>query len=554
MGFDQSKFASVGAHSANTPNLFSYKTDDTFGVIILPNYFTEKRFQLEIGDFIIIQYGDGSGLFEVDSTRAGVNAVSQELPLNAFGNSVSVEELTSIAQLKFDLGQTEELKNFISNGGSVSIANGMLEVDSGGTPGNFTASVSKRSILYRAGIGIEWKGTGLFQAPVLGVQQHVGLLGVTDQLTFGYDIDGSFGIFRLHHGECHIQTLEVTVGSGVGGDTATVTVDDVPYTVPITADRTVQEVAFEISESLAAQVSHWVFDAADDKVIAVNILATVPAAIGAFDFSATTVVAAWTETQEGAGTEKEFVAQADWNIRPGFNVNKQMLTPFRITAQYLGGGGIEYFVEDPVTNRLELVHRIEQAGSDDRPSLRSPSFRTGLAAVNFTAVESATVKSASLQAALQGKVVFDAPSKAEVNLTAAVTTAPTNILTVRNREEFAGTKSISEIVLGLVVATSDSTKATELRVIKNAVFNDPITYQYKDKASSLALVSTDKVTVDITQGEQISAQAFLNSSDPLGLDALNQSLAAGESLTLAMNITSATASDMTTSLTWFEDK
>ena len=47
MAFTQETFASIGAHSADTPNLYSYKTSDSLSVVLSSNYFQAKTFTHE---------------------------------------------------------------------------------------------------------------------------------------------------------------------------------------------------------------------------------------------------------------------------------------------------------------------------------------------------------------------------------------------------------------------------------------------------------------------------------------------------------------------------
>ena len=54
MSFSQSSHATIGAHSSNTPSLYSYNTTDSIADVIASGYFDNKKFQLEIGDIIII--------------------------------------------------------------------------------------------------------------------------------------------------------------------------------------------------------------------------------------------------------------------------------------------------------------------------------------------------------------------------------------------------------------------------------------------------------------------------------------------------------------------
>jgi hypothetical protein len=54
MAFNNDNFASVGAHSTDTPTLWSYQTTDSIAIVTTNNYFYEKRFQLMVGDIIYV--------------------------------------------------------------------------------------------------------------------------------------------------------------------------------------------------------------------------------------------------------------------------------------------------------------------------------------------------------------------------------------------------------------------------------------------------------------------------------------------------------------------
>jgi len=57
-GFTNDTFATVGAHSADTPTVWAYYTTDTKAQVQGNNYFREKKFQIEEGDIVYIQYSD----------------------------------------------------------------------------------------------------------------------------------------------------------------------------------------------------------------------------------------------------------------------------------------------------------------------------------------------------------------------------------------------------------------------------------------------------------------------------------------------------------------
>jgi hypothetical protein len=474
------------------------------------------------------------------------------IPTNSFG-SAQVEEITPLVQLKFDLGQTDEVEIFEENQGEVTLFDSLIQADSGAAAGSSATVASIRSVTYRAGVGFEWKGTLYIEDPADGNVCIGGLLGVTDSLGFGNN-GLEFGAFRLHHGGCHIQDLTITAGTAASPEVATVTIDGDAYTVSLGANLTTEGVAYAVAESLGDQLAGWDFDSVGPTVVAINIFVRDPVLIGAFDYVGVDSAGAWIERQAGNDTETVFTPASKFSEMPGHEVSPGHLTPFKITGQYLGGGALKYYIEDTDTGNYDLVHIDRYAGTEKRTSVRSPSFRVGINSTNFTNATPVKMLTASMQGALQGKVVIDSPSKSDNATTTLVDTVPTNIITIKNRFEFADTRSLAEVLLGLVVASSDSGKPVDVRIIKNASFGAPVDYQYKDINSSLVLVATDKVSVDITSGEQIGGTTFLSTSSPINLRESNQFLAAGDTLTIAMNMTQGSASACSASLSWLEDK
>ncbi|PCH98501.1 MAG: hypothetical protein COB84_01940 [Rhodobacteraceae bacterium] len=72
MSFNQAAFASVGAHSSNTPKIYSYQSNDTLAQVTADNYFIDKRFQLSDGDWIFAVLSDDRVFLQVqaDSSTA----------------------------------------------------------------------------------------------------------------------------------------------------------------------------------------------------------------------------------------------------------------------------------------------------------------------------------------------------------------------------------------------------------------------------------------------------------------------------------------------------
>lgn len=62
MAFEQENLSPIGAHASNSPNTYTYSTDDSVSEVTTAGYFTDKKFQFEVGDIIFSQI---SGTFEI---------------------------------------------------------------------------------------------------------------------------------------------------------------------------------------------------------------------------------------------------------------------------------------------------------------------------------------------------------------------------------------------------------------------------------------------------------------------------------------------------------
>lgn len=94
MTFTQKTFAPVSSHSSNTPNLYSYKTDDTLLQVEAAGYFADKSGQIEEGDFFLVFATDGSNAFR--------SIGGQLFPFVAIGRQVKVEVNSTYQQLVRD--------------------------------------------------------------------------------------------------------------------------------------------------------------------------------------------------------------------------------------------------------------------------------------------------------------------------------------------------------------------------------------------------------------------------------------------------------------------
>ena len=476
----------------------------------------------------------------------GAQDSSSDLPLNALGSALSVEQATPVAQLAFDSGASEKAFLYSTGGGSTSVAGTAVATCTNAAESKAQV-LTKRFAVNRPGAGIECRIEARFDSPVLGTRQLAGMIGATDELGFGYDTNGNFGIFRNHSGATHIHQFAIT--SGASGGSCTVTLDDTGIVTTLAAGLTADEVASELARLVNAQTQDWVLYSDGTNLYAVSYNAYAPA--GAFSISGAGVTAVTAVTQTGVAPTEVFWQQTAWNQRPDIEVTPGNLTPYRIACQF-SGGAIVFQVADRYTGVMQTVHVIQFPGTQIAPIVKNPHFRAGISAENLSGAAGVTARSTSMQLAIQGKNIFDGPSRVAVRTTTDVPLVATNLLTVKNGPVVAD-RSHAEVLLKSAVATSAAEVASTVYAIKNAVFTDPLIWSAFSLADSQILLATNAVGVDISGGEIIDAISFIDDSPIMNLAEMSQYLAPGETLTLAGLINSGTSEDMSATLKWFED-
>lgn len=462
----------------------------------------------------------------------------------AFGE-LSTAENTPVIQLSTQYGQVGQTESINVNGGTSGSVDSKFFAESPANNNSLASILSKRALTYRPGQGAKGRFTFKFDTPVAGNEQDVGLLGFNDTLSFGYNgLD--FGIWYRRFAKQEVQHL--TVGTGAtGSETATVTVDGVAYNVDLTAGSTSHN-AYEICQQLNDQVFLWDFDNTGSTVIAIQNL--VNTTIGSFAFSSATAAAVWAQESAAQDWTIDFFKQSEWNGSYDFTITPNKITPAEISFEFLGGGGIEFKVENPRTSDFEIVHTIKAAGQGDLPTLLNPTFRVGCASENKTASTPLRVESASYGAFIEGKKVNTSGSKGAANEVGGIDSTLTNILTIKNRNEYGNIRNLAEVVIAIVGAATDTVKPVDVQIIKNATPVAGSSFIFQNFNTVDSVVQTSKDTVPVEGGEVVAA----GNPGQLDFGNLNQVLIPGETITVAMALQSGGTALMKASAIWFEDQ
>ena len=406
------------------------------------------------------------------------NIPQQQLQQTAFGE-LNVAELSPYIQTApvYNLVPAN-FREYTSGSGTTGVANKMFYTSSGTSAYGYGAIQSFRALNYRAGEGGLARFPALFESSVANSQQGVGLINLSDELSFGYN-GTTFGIWYRSGGYAEVRTIQVTGAAGASTD-LTLTLNSVGYTIPLTSG-TVQHNAYEIATWLNANQSVWDADQVDDSVI---ISAKSDGAkSGTYTYSH--AISTGTITQNTAGVTKTstHITQSSWNKDTASWLDPTQGNVYQIKYQYLGFGGIKFYVEDPDSADFKLVHIIKYANDNTLPSLTNPSMRLGLYSFNANIAQDTgsttdlVVRASSFLGASEGVQAKTRNSRGTSNTQTSVGTSFTNILSLRNRRTYNDYINQVEVEPEFLVVASESNKNSEFRIYTNPTFSGETNFQ-----------------------------------------------------------------------------
>ena len=470
----------------------------------------------------------------------------ESLPKTAFGE-LQVAQMTPIIQITAQYGFRAEVES-ASIGGTATAADSKFIVSTGVGASSISSIGSTRLATYRAGQGLLARYTSLFTTGVANSSQVAGLLTSESILGFGYNgLD--FGIVHAKGGELEQWELQITAGAG-GAENATITIDGNPYIVPFTAGVPEKNV-YEAAVSLNSQVPGYGFSSYDDILVCLAKLPDLGA--GAFTFSSATATGIFTKIKDGLLPPETWVNKADWNVNPNIDIDTTLGNVYQIQMQYLGFGGIKFYIENPETALFELVHIIKYANTSTVPSVSNPIFRIGWAARNTGNTSDIIVQGASGAIFIEGDIVVDGASVGASQTQASVSTTKTSIISLQNRRTYYGTANRAEIIGRSLVLSTDTSKTAKFELILNPTVPVGQYLEFEDGGDdNLGELSRSAAT--ITGGQVIAAYDVKSlSSFKVDIGDVTSRLQPGDILCIAASVSSGAASEMSAALTWQDD-
>jgi len=466
-------------------------------------------------------------------------------PLTAFGE-IQVAENTAFIQTS---GIYEFippiLREYTYSTGTTGVTNRMFTCTSGTNAYGYGAIQSFRSLNYKSGQGGLARFTGVFPTNQANHWSGVGLVNLSDELSFGYN-GTSFGIWYRKDGVAECRTITVT-GASNGSTNLTLTLNTVAYTIPLTSGTTAHN-AYEIATWLNANQSVWAADQVGSTVI-ISALSD-GAKSGTYTYSHATSTGSIAQNTAGVTKTSTHIAQSTWNNNTMSTLDPTKGNVYQISYQYLGFGDIKFFIEDKDSGAFVLVHTIKYANTNTTPSMTNPSLRFGMYAASISSTTNLVVQCASVGLFSQGARDKTRNPRAVEN-TQSVSTTLTNVLTLRNRRTYNYYPNQIEIEPLFLAASSESTKNVEFEIRGNPTFSGDTNFANV----GTDLVSDMDITANTVSGGTLLAAFSLGAGGgvTINLSSLAIRMPPSLVLTIAAKVTSGASASVTEALTYYED-
>lgn len=485
----------------------------------------------------------GSSAYNIISPDISVKELNNSL--TAFGE-ISVAQDTPFIQNTAVYGFIPtNFREFTSLSGTTGITDRMFTVTTGTTAFGYGTIQSLRALNYNAGQGGVAKFTALFQNNVASSWSGVGLVTVVDELSFGYN-GTTFGVWHRYGGVTEARTITVSVASS-GSTNLTLTLNSITYTIPLTSGTTAYN-AYEIEKWLNANQSVWDADQIGNTIV---ISAKSDGArVGTYSYSHATSSGSIASNKTGVTKTSVHIPQSTWNQDTVSWLDTTKGNVYKIDYQYLGFGDIRFHVEDPETGRFITVHIIKWANANTLPSLGNPSMRFGIYGASIGSTSNITVQCASVNLSVQGQVIKTRNPRSVKN-TQLVSSSFTNILTLRNRHTYNSIKNQVEIEPIAISLSSESTKNVEVEIRGNSTFSGGTNFAL----AGTNLVGDVDTTLNTTSGGTLLASFTLSGggSTSVNLHDYQITIPPSVKITISARVTSGASSNVTASLTYYED-
>lgn len=168
-----------------------------------------------------------------------------------------------------------------------------------------------------------------------------------------------------------------------------------------------------------------------------------------------------------SGSEVSFTAQASWNgnVPTGFDPTK--LNLYEVRYPFLGAGDIFFYIEDPTSGRMVLVHTIRYANSSTTLQISNPTLKFLVRSVNTGGTTNLTTLVGSIGKFIVGGRHFNGPPFAVHNQKAVTGGTETNVLSLRVATTLNGVTNRGAARIRLTTGVGDNGNTITAFLVRN---------------------------------------------------------------------------------------
>ena len=469
-------------------------------------------------------------------------------------------------------------------GGDITInAYNTWEVASGTSPGGYARLATSKYMSYQSGQGSLFRWTAAFTTAtnsintgtkhaygVDSIVQNTGPIDREDGYTFGYsgstanDASRKIGILHRRNGKTEIRSLTFTTGPG-GNQTAVITLDGTAYNVAITAGD-IYHAANEVATALKAVTTATnTWDIEGCNGIVTFTYYSPGARTGTFSFSSsgagTTAVAAFSQTAAGTTPSDTWTYVDQWDNQD-IQFDPTKLNVYQVDMRWLGAGRVRFFMEDPSTGKMVLVHTQKFSSQQIYPHINKPAlriaYRSGTTNPAVTPSQNVVVRGSSVMTAVQGTRTQTGSSQGRYNIDSTTRAKDTvwHLISLQNPYVRSGGVNKASLMIQTLTVAAQGQDPSVIYVVKDAFgLSDVLAYIAipNTTPAMFAQYSVSAVTADLSTQRIANVQTLgINDNATFDLGHYNLTLAPGE--TISVFISSSNALNRTAvGLTWLVD-
>lgn len=434
-------------------------------------------------------------------------------PRSVFGEILTTD-LSAFIKLNFINGiNNTVVKSLTPNASTLTALNNQLNVSTGSITGTLVCAKSKAVAKYQLGQGIDVRFTSIFDTPVSGTSQIIGLGDESNGLFFGYD-GTDFGVLKRTSGKPEIRTLTITTAPTSTAD-ITVTLNSGTLAVAVESTDNITTVAKKIADSDFSSVGGGFF--AYYRINSVSFYSNVAESRGGtYSISGAGAVGSFVQDLTGSAVTDDWTYQSDWNVDSANglsnlpNLNHTKGNIYRIEYQWLGYGMVKYQIANPSDGSFIPVHRLHYSNENTVPSTLNPSLPFGVHIDNGATTNDISMKTASVAVFTQGKKeIFNLRFSKDAD--AVITNAEAPILVLRQKLVLNSNPSKVVIYIDGVNLSSEDTARAKMNIYKGVEITtgtDAVTFSSVSgdsviESANFGVGAATDLRIDNTAGDRL---------------------------------------------------